>query len=216
MLNLEDLCDSDLEDQLDDNKVADDESAANEAETAAGDILLKFLEKEVKVFLQRPNFKRLIAAGRLRCPFCPFRTWKAQLSSRMLDHIRKYHAAKQQFVASGTKQVKLIIAMHDEDKLLGKATGSTYLSRSADLLRARVEPRLSDTVNHVDRHIRLVFTTSGPEYWHLKKTIEQPLRRVRDRYYTQGFAQLLFQLCLTHDAKAFCEKFKRSFRESWA
>ena len=47
MLNLEDLCDSDLEDQLDDNKVADDESAANEAETAVGDILLKSLEKNI-------------------------------------------------------------------------------------------------------------------------------------------------------------------------
>ena len=42
-----------------------------------------------------------------------------------------------------------------------------YLQRSADVIKAKVKPALDCGQNHIDRHIRLVYTAQGPEYWHV-------------------------------------------------
>ena len=58
----------------------------------------------------------------------------------------------------------------------------------------------------IDRHIRLVFTDRGPEYWNLECLQRSSLRRVRNLYYTQEFAQMVFQEFLMHEAKAGVQK----------
>ena len=40
-----------------------------------------------------------------------------------MDHIKKYHAPAQQYVCSGTKQLKIIMALHDSDQLEGRLAG---------------------------------------------------------------------------------------------
>ena len=70
------------------------------------------------------------------------------------------------------------------------------------MLRTTVRPSLPCSTNEIDRHIRLVLTGSGPEYWNLKAVIDSPdLRRARNLYYTREFAELIFRELLMCHAK---------------
>ena len=151
-----------------------------------GDHLLSLLRKEVQQLTAKCTKQR-------KCPFCPFR------SSRLNKHVRQYHTAAQQYVASGAKQLKLCCALYDQDQTLGVATGQ-YLARSAEILRSTVQPGLPKTINEVDREIRLVLTGTGPEFWMLSSlSRSNAIRRVRNLYYTKDFADLVFrEMLLCH------------------
>jgi len=138
----------------------------------------------------------------LRCPLCPFRTFfGGGHRARCVDHIRKYHSLANQFCCSGTKQIKVIAAIHDNDKLQGLTTGK-YLERSAQIMHSCVKPPVAVSQNNIDKDIRLVLTERGPEYWSLS-AVEHGVvcRRVRNLYYTKGFAEILFKEIILHDAK---------------
>ena len=159
----------------------------------AGDRLLRELRSEVDAELGSSEAKRRC------CPLCPFRRF--QDPGRVRHHIRSYHVERKQLVCSGTKQLKLCCALFDHDQLRGSIQGS-YLRRSSDILRTTVKPSLSCTMNEIDRHIRLVFTGSGPEYWNLKAVADSPdLRRARNLYYTRAFAELVYRELLMCHAK---------------
>ena len=142
----------------------DNAEVADEATTNAGDRLLASLEQEVKTMLRQRKKGRSAAGGRVVCPFCPFRSWTKHNSSRLFEHASRYHSAKQQFTASGTKQLKMIIALHDQDRLQGSSSEAGYLRRRADILRNTVKPPLPGNVNNINRLVRLVYTRQGPEY----------------------------------------------------
>ena len=135
------------------------------------------------------------------CPFCPFRSWPRNRIQRVLAHVRQHHSRRKQFVASGTKQMKLVIALHDQDQCERKQDGQ-YLSRSAKVMRESLDETVSKKIMDLDRHMRLVLTHRGPEYWSLQAVQEAALRRVRNQYYTREFALLLFKELLMCDAKA--------------
>ena len=84
--------------------------------TKVGDDLLRSLEAEVKALSTTAVEKD--SSGNNRCPFCPFRAWPPSRSlSRLRKHVAEYHSARKQFIASGTKQLKLVLlALHDEDQ----------------------------------------------------------------------------------------------------
>ena len=70
------------------------------------------------------------------------------------------------------------------------------------MIRDTVRPPVDPTRNHIDRDIRLVFTAVGPEHRHVDNvTADATLRRVRNLYYTQDFAQVLYQECMLYNAK---------------
>ena len=87
--------------------------------TRVGDKLLGALRKEVAAFLNMKSAKvssEVKKNGRAVCPFCPMRSWEKNRQGRVLEHVRQYHSERKQFVASGTKQLKIIIALHDHDQ----------------------------------------------------------------------------------------------------
>ena len=168
------------------------------------DRLLDSLQDEVNTFLSKDSASRAADVkrdGASVCPFCPRRTWDKTRSGRVVTHVKNHHTRAKQFVASGTKQLKLVIALHDQDQCERKA-GGRYLARSAALMSAHLDDSVSSKDMTLDRHIRLVLTSRGPQYWSLATVQTSHLRRVRNLYYTHDFAQMLFKEFLVCDAKA--------------
>lgn len=182
-----------------DSDGSDPSVVADKDETivSPGDDLLDLLKAEVS----RVNRGSLPTKQRsdIRCPLCPFRCF--QRWSRWDTHIRVHHTACKQFCCSGTKQLKVIMALFDHDRLR-RVTGDNYLARSAELLRTTVRPPLSSNHNEIDRYVRLVFTGEGPKFANLV-TVEQNMvvRRVGNAYYTKEFATMLYQEMIVHDSK---------------
>lgn len=137
--------------------------------------------------------------GEFPCPACPFRSFDR--CCRVVQHLRKYHTSKNQYCCSGTKQVRVILALHDYDMIAQKPSGS-YLKRSAALLRTQVSPALSPRNNKVDRWVRLVLDGKGPRLAH-KSAIGDCRRLPNGKLsYTRTFAQRLFQEMLLNQGKA--------------
>ena len=121
---------------------------------------------------------------------------------RLLDHVHKYHSRAQQFIASGTKQVKIVASMYDADRANLQGESLNLLHRSACLLRSTVRPGLSSQQNLIDKSIRLVFTENGPEHRNVDVlSSSSSYRRVRNLYYTKGFAELLKEEVLACGAR---------------
>ena len=147
------------------------------------------------------------ANGRLRqqndkytCPACPFRAFERQ--SRVQQHLSRYHTSSRQYCCSGTKQLRVILALHDSDQIAARK-GGHYLHRSACLLRKSVKPGLSSTINSIDRSIRLLLDNTGPRLVH-QQAVEDAIqsRRVGNVWYTHAFAERIFQEIMIHHAKA--------------
>ena len=81
----------------------------------------------------------------------------------------------------------------------------SYMQRSAKYMRETVCPALSHKNNEVDRHVRLLFTATGPTYVNAAALgISVIARRVRNVYYDKGFAEVF--LSGTRAAPCQCEK----------
>ena len=68
-----------------------------------------------------------------------------------------------QFVCSGTKPVKVILAMFDH-AASSQVTATDLLQQNAALLRETVRPALKHNCNHIDKQIRLILDAAGPRY----------------------------------------------------
>ncbi|CAE7904128.1 unnamed protein product [Symbiodinium sp. KB8] len=91
-----------------------------------GDHLLSLLCKEVQQLTSNCTKQR-------KCPFCPFRSF--HWPSRVNKHVPQYHTAAQQYVANGTKQLKLRCALYDQDQTLGAGSESeSYIPVDLDSL----------------------------------------------------------------------------------
>jgi hypothetical protein len=102
-------------------EVASSAEAETDAGTAEADIddsevivdaeLTKHMAAEVAAYT-RSLQKRLTRGtavevdGAYNCELCPFRSFDRK--SRLVDHVKRYHDAKCQFVCSGTKQLKAL------------------------------------------------------------------------------------------------------------
>ena len=168
------------------------------------DNIMQRLEREVADMLENLDSNCKAVNGKRKCPFCPFRSFTRLKYLR--THVTKYHSLQTQFVASGTKQTKVILALYDNDASLQVQT-TALLRRSAEVLGKTIRPPLETTINLVDKHIRLVFDDSGPVYLNasaLGKSVH--VRRVGNIYYTHKFADMLLremvmshaQVCCTH------------------
>ena len=140
--------------------------------------------------------------GEFPCPACPFRSFGR--SKRLVEHLQRYHTKKRGFCCSGTKQVRVILALHDSDMLQEKKCAK-FLQRSAAVLRKSIRPSLSSRNNKVDAYIRLVLDSSGPKLVHAN-SLKGPdgARRLTNGkvWFTHSFAERLFQEMLLHRAKA--------------
>jgi hypothetical protein len=162
--------------------------------------LLKELEAEISSYLEKARCNTIKAHhGAFPCPACPFRTFDR--CSRLTQHLQRYHRKKNQFCCSGTKQLRVALALHDSDMLAQRRRGS-YLKRSAELLKKSINPSLSKHNNCIDRSIRLLLDASGPRIVHVEALAAQQARRVGRLWYTRAFAERIFQELLLQHGKA--------------
>jgi hypothetical protein len=92
-----------------------------------GDQLLSLLEAEVNRTLETFS-KRTRASSQTRfdCNFCPFRS--SRQKDRLVTHLRLYHTRRGQYCCSGTKQIKIITALWDNDSCVLGKVGTDYLA----------------------------------------------------------------------------------------
>ena len=186
---------SDSEDALPDAQyLVDDEGSVFFA-----DAILTSLEEERNSFQQAVEESQGQSCKGLRaCSLCPFRAFKER--RKLLKHLQSHHASKQQFVCSGTKQIKIILSLHDAD-CARRCMQFSYMQRSAKYMRETVCPALSHKNNEVDRHVRLLFTATGPTYVNAAALgISVIARRVRNVYYDKGFAEVFYRELVLHHA----------------
>ena len=125
------------------NKESDDEcpdsspAADDEDIVSVSSRLYKLLQEEVHRAKQRHSADK-------RCPLCPFRSFSRR--DRLMAHIKTYHVPERQFVCSGTKQLKVVCALFDQDQL-SRDSGSEYLKRSAEIMAHSIVPKLNCCVN---------------------------------------------------------------------
>ena len=161
------------------------------------DNILHCLETEVKEVSSNLAARAKTNNGRRTCPFCPFRSF-SRLSS-LRTHITKHHRFERQFIPSGSKQVKVVLALYNH-AASSQCRAEALLQESACILRNTVVPPLSASITHIDKHIRLVFDRTGPMYVNVSAVGDSlHVRRARNLYYTHTFADLLLQeMTMTH------------------
>ena len=155
------------------------------------DGILGMLEEETKSMREEARQPKRPVNGRHQCPGCPFRSFKER--RRLRTHLDKYHVAKNQYVTSGTKQLKIILALYDHAASSQQAP-TNLLRKSASLIRETVKPPLPASNNLIDKQIRLLYDSDGPRYVNLSQLDEElHVRRVRNRYYTKAFGDLILK-----------------------
>ncbi|CAE7220712.1 unnamed protein product [Symbiodinium sp. CCMP2592] len=156
--------------------------------------------QEVEDVLDKLKENSLRQGGRRHCPFCPFRSF-AQLR-QLRTHMTNHHTEKNQYVCSGTKQIKVILSLYDHGAS-SQSRVEELLQSSASLLRATIQPSLESNRNSIDKKIRLILDATGPRYVNLESigtTIKA--RRVKNMYYTHSFADLLLREMVLGHAQA--------------
>jgi hypothetical protein len=159
----------------------------NEGEVVVANVLRDRLQCEV----QQLQDKLKNDAGKTFpsqvCPLCPWRRFEKRC--HLATHVAKHHTAQKRYVASGTKQVRILVAIREDDVVRGQSDRSDYLARSAALLRKQVKPPVPANVNAIDKHIRLCMIGSSPQYMSLYAVKRAKfLRRVGNFYYDRAFA----------------------------
>ncbi len=194
---------SDMEDDItSDHEVNEDCPNADDDEAVVhvGDELLSLLRREVATTVKCIARRAYQGEnGDFPCPLCPFRRFDRK--KRLQHHLDAYHSSRTQFVASGTKQLKAITVLFDDDRLTGEPA-LMLQTRTAAIMRQTIAPPLQGSVNLIDRSIRLVYTERGPEF-HNREALENSRehRRVRNTYYTHGFAEIFRVECLVQHAR---------------
>ncbi len=174
----------------------------NQEHLVVDDGILDMLKNEVAAMVDEARKPKHPVNGRHQCPACPFRSFRER--RRMRIHLEKHHGAKNQYVSSGTKQLKVILALYDH-AASSQTTPSNLLRESASILRNSVKPALASSSNLIDKRIRLIYDATGPRYINVSQLeTELHVRRVRNRYYTKAFADLLLQEAVLSHAQARC------------
>lgn len=165
-----------------------------------GDRLLDCLANEVKAAVKQVDRSGRSRLGSWKCTLCPFRSFARK--QHLVTHLRQQHRAGKQFVCSGTKQLRAIIAMWDNNQLLSQPHGD-YLAQSARVMAQSIVPALDSRHNLIDRDIRLLLTDKGPVFVNLRTVDESnTYRRVGNTYYTREFAEIIKSEALVNKARA--------------
>ncbi len=136
--------------------------------------------------------KQEVASSKHRCPLCPFRAFRER--GQVKAHVCKYHKEAARHCPSGTKQLRIAVALYDNDTFCGLPLVASYLSRSAAILREQLKPALSCTKMAVDKDIRMVLRHDGPVF--VNKDVLGggfAVRRMGNSMYTMEFAEAVFK-----------------------
>ena len=133
----------------------DDESIVN-----VGDELMRLMQQEVDDAIEMiSSCQRRKLSSVFACSLCPFRQFGRKAA--LLDHLRVHKSPGHQCVCSGTKQLKIALALYDNDQLSGR-TSCAYIRRSAEELQRTVIPSLDINHNNIDK------TTRTPRNYKIK------------------------------------------------
>ena len=99
------------------------------------------------------------ADGMFRCPLCPLRVFHSP--NRVRHRLHTKHAQRSRWCASGRKQLRMAVALRDDDLFRGKLADD-LLQRSALLMRQMLPRTMRCTSNVVDADIRWMLDVSGP------------------------------------------------------
>ena len=173
---------------------------ADEAIVVVGDKLLALLKSEVAATKRLTKFSPVD-----RCPLCPFRRFPHRFAgasaTRVRQHMTTYHVPSTQFCCSGTKQLKVVIALYDNDILM-RQVPCKLLSRSAEIVRNTVFPEIQSNIMIIDKLLRVVFDHDGIKFVNADYAInDEIVRRVGNLFYTRRFAELLLREVLIYNGK---------------
>ena len=167
----------------------EEDSAVHPAAELLG-LLCSERDKAVSMLRLAPSAFQLAHGS--RCPLCPWFKIPAHRGQCTETQLVESHAPTTNYVASGTKQVRVCMALFEADVFLGRLRGE-YLSRSSELLRAAVQPPPGPRVQKIDRHIRVVLDAVGPTVVSQLRSKALPVRRVGNVLYTRPFADALLR-----------------------
>ena len=109
-----------------------------------------------------------------KCALFPFRRFAR--ACRLTEHCAQYRISSNRRCASGTTQLRVCLALYDNDSSCATAEGnisaplSKYIRRSAAVMRAQMLRSIPDMEkdlslsNMVDRHVRIVQYAEGPAF----------------------------------------------------
>ena len=171
---------------------------AEDEDISPSDELAQLMMQEVATY--RKGVKR----GR-RCMLCPFREFQGPC--RVRNHILNYHVRRNTWCASGRKQLRVCIALFDNDSFatpVGDAFNPqpNYLRRSAALIREQVltaSPGASGemaSINMIDKMVRLVQYAEGPEFRHVDfiRRERNMFRALGYSFYSESFYDAVYRL----------------------
>ena len=166
--------------------------------------LRQLLNQEVEEYLR-------YAGKSARCELCPFREFYRPC--RVKGRVCNYHTEESSWCATGSNQLRVCIALYDNDMMSSKKIASSspnYLKRSALIIRDGVllhspvvEEALSPS-NLIGRDIRVIHFRRGPELRHIDFAIQEAcsFRRLGFNYYDATFYNSVYTLALTNQGRA--------------
>jgi hypothetical protein len=136
------------------------------------------------------------------CELCPFKKFKTRKSRELVNHLQRNHTCKSTWIASGTKQMKVILALYDSDTF-NQNKQTNYLQRSSQLMRVSIGKPLYESNNReFDRSIVLLLDSDGPRYVNEASIgVSIMARRVGHTYYTRTFAEILLRESIIHHGR---------------
>ena len=99
------------------------------------------LSREVSAYMSRLENAAGKVFTRNKCQLCPWRTFERR--AHLLAHVRKHHVEKKRWCASGTKQLRIVVSLYDNDAVRQRDCSDTYLARSAQYIQDHVKPGAS-------------------------------------------------------------------------
>ena len=139
-------------------------------------------------------------ASRRACRLCPF--FEAPSLQALVSHVRTDHSPDVRYVASGSKQLYVAYAIHDDDAY-HSVNERCYIARSATVLRDSIRPALPRTLCVIDRHIVFALSHTSTAYLNAEETSHaRSHRRVGNTYYDASFAEWLLREALMLHGRA--------------
>ena len=135
----------------------------------------------------------------------------------MVKHLQNQHTEAKRFCPAGTKQLRVVAARYDHDRLHDRTPQPTFLARASELLRKTVKRNMPRNRSFIDKSLRCVFHSDGPEFVNIRSiTKATGLRRVGSLFYDHGFADAFLYTRYRHiswkSAGGTMESWHRLFR----
>ena len=136
------------------------------------------------------------------CRPCPSRCKPFARMDRLKEHLLAAHTWKDRFTPTGTKQMRVIVSLYDNDLVTNKPIRPTYLARSTEILKASAPAASGCTkLNKYDRQIRLVLDLPDPRYVDTARIETGGIYLQASQHYscTRAFATEVFrQFAISH------------------